>query len=78
MATTLWTAHSHCPSYIRGEIEAHVRAFSLSYLVEPINGEVFDNVDLCQERLQTYAFAQGFAIVRKSGSMKQARPHFYF
>lgn len=78
MATTPWTAHPHCPPHIRGEVEAHVRAFPPSYLVEPTNGEVFDNVDLCQERLQAYAFAQGFAIVRKSGIMKQARPRFYF
>ncbi|KAF7508230.1 hypothetical protein GJ744_009527 [Endocarpon pusillum] len=76
--TAPWTAHPHCPAHLRGEVESRVRAFPPSYLVEPTNGEVFDNVDLCQERLQAYAFAQGFAIARKSGSMKQARPRFYF
>jgi hypothetical protein len=50
----------------------------LLFLKEPADGEVFDNVELCRERLQGFAFAQGFAIVKKSGSMNQKRPRFYF
>jgi hypothetical protein len=41
-------------------------------------GEVFDNPDVCKERLQGWALSQGFAIVQKSGSLKSARPRFEF
>jgi len=75
---TEWTAHANCPAHFRAEIEARVRAFPPSFIEEPVDGEVFDNVELCRERLQGFAFFQGFAIVLKSGSMKQARPRFYF
>ncbi|ERF69261.1 hypothetical protein EPUS_03965 [Endocarpon pusillum Z07020] len=78
MATAPWTAHPHCPAHLRGEVEARVRAFPPAFLNEPSNGEVFDNVELCRERLQGFAFAQGFAITQQSGSMKQARQIFYF
>jgi len=78
MATAPWTAHPHCPAHLRGEVEAHVRALPSAFLNEPLSGEVFDNVELCKERLQGFAFAQGFAITQQSGSMKQARPRFDF
>jgi hypothetical protein len=42
-------------------------------LLAPITGEVFDNVELCKERLQGWALSQGFAIVRTSGSEKSVR-----
>ena len=75
---TPWTAHPHCPAHLRGEVEARVRAFPSSFLEEPANGEIFDNVELCRERLQGFAFSQGFAIVQTSGTMKMTRPRFYF
>jgi hypothetical protein len=78
MEPPLWTAYAHCPAHLRGEVEARARGLPLSYLVAPANGEVFDNIELCQERLQGFAFAEGFAIVRLSGSIKQARPRFNF
>ena len=58
-----WTAHANCPAHIRGEVEARVRAFPPSFLEEPADGEVFNNVELCRERLQGFAFSRGFAIV---------------
>jgi hypothetical protein len=78
MAAALWTVHPHCPAHLRGEIEARVRSFLPAFLKQPANGEVFENVDLCQDRLQGFAFSAGFAIVKASGSMKQAQPRFYF
>jgi hypothetical protein len=75
---TAWIAHPNCPAHIRGEVEARVRAFSPSFLKEPTDGEVFDNIELCRERLQSFAFSQGFAIVQKSGSMKLVHPRFNF
>lgn len=75
---TAWTAHPNCPAHFREEVEARVRAFPPCFIEQPADGEVFDNVDLCRERLQGFAFSRGFAIVQKSGSMAQARPRFYF
>jgi hypothetical protein len=62
MATVPWTAHPHCPAHLRGEVEARVQDFPPA-LKEPVSGEVFDNLELCRERLQGFAFTEGFAIV---------------
>ena len=78
MATVLWLAHPECPEHAKAELELRVRSLPSSFLVAPVDGEVFENAALCQERLQGWALSQGFAIVRKSGSMKQARPRFDF
>jgi hypothetical protein len=78
MATVSWTAHPDCPAHLRGEVEARVRAFPPAFLKEPVSGEVFDNLELCRERLQGFAFTDGFAIVQKNESMKQAHPRLYF
>jgi hypothetical protein len=78
MATPLWIAHPDCPEHIKSELEARVRSFPASFLLPLIAGEVFENPDTCQERLQGWALSKGFIIVRKSGSLKQARPWFDF
>jgi hypothetical protein len=41
-------------------------------------GEVFDNPDICKERLQGWALSQGFTIIQKSGSLKSVKPRFEF
>jgi hypothetical protein len=78
MATMLWRAHPECPEHVKAELETRVRSFPSSFLLAPVDGELFQNADICQERLQGWALSQGFTIVRKSGSMKQARPRFDF
>jgi MULE transposase domain len=78
MATLLWSPHPDCPEHVKPELEARVRSFPPSFLQAPIAGEVFDNPDVCQERLQGWALSQGFAIVRKSGSLQSAKPRFEF
>ena len=77
-ATQLWSAHPECPEHVKADLEARVRSFPPSYLLAPIAGEVFDNLELCKERLQGWALSQGFAIVRTSGSVKRARQRFEF
>jgi hypothetical protein len=69
MATLLWSPYPDCPEHVKPELEARVRSFPPSFLQALIAGEVFDNSDVCQERLQGWALSQGFAIVRKSGSL---------
>ena len=78
MTTSLWTAHPDCPEHIKTELETCVRSFPSSFLSVPTAGEVFDNPDVCQERLQGWALSQGFVIVRKSGNVKAARLRFEF
>jgi hypothetical protein len=78
MASFLWTAHSKCPEHRKPDLKARVRSLPSSYLLHPVAGEVFKNLDLCQERLQGWAMSQGFAVVRTSSSLKQARPRFDF
>jgi hypothetical protein len=56
----LWSAHSECPEHVKVELEARVRSFPPSCLLAPVAGEVFDNPDVCQERLQGWALSQGF------------------
>lgn len=78
MATPLWTAHCECPEHVRLELDILVRSLPPLFLSSPVYGEVFDNRDTCHERFQGWPLSQGFAIVRKSGSLKQARPRFEF
>jgi hypothetical protein len=78
MAMPLWTAHPDCPQHVKIELETRVRSFPSSFLLAPVDGEVFENADLCQERLQGWALSQGFAIIRTSGSIKAARQRFKF
>ena len=78
MATLLWTAHPECPEHVKSDLEARVRSFPPSFLLAPAAGEVFDNPDVCKERLQEWALSQGFAVVQKSGSLKSAKPRFEF
>jgi hypothetical protein len=78
MATDHWTGHPGCPEHVHPELEARVKSLPPLFLSCPANGEVFDNPDNFQERLQGWALSQGFAIVRKTGSFKQARLRFEF
>jgi hypothetical protein len=78
MATVLWRAHPEYPEHVKAELETRVRSFSSSFLLAPVDGELFQNADTCQERLQGWPLSQGFAIVPKGGSMKQARSRFDF
>lgn len=78
MASLLWTAHPECPEHFKTDLKTRVRSLLSFYLLRPVTGEVFEDPDLCYKRLQGWALLQGFAIVRASGSLKQARPRFDF
>ena len=76
--TTLWTAHPDCPEHIKIELEARVRSLPPFFLLFSTAGEVFEDPNTCQERLQDWTLLQGFVIVRKSDSLKQIRSRFEF
>ena len=63
MSAPLWTAHPDCPEHVKRELETRIRSFPPSFLLAPVAGEVFENGDVCKERLQGWALLQGFAIV---------------
>jgi hypothetical protein len=73
MAAQLWNAHPECPEHIKADLEARVWSFPPFYLLALVAGEIFDNLELCKERLQGWALSQGFAIIRTSGSEKRVK-----
>jgi hypothetical protein len=76
--SSLWRAHPDCPPDARERIEKVVRAFPVGYLKDPRNGEVFESAEACFFRLQGYALAQGFAVVKVSGSLSLKRPRIQY
>jgi hypothetical protein len=50
--TTLWIAHPKCPEHVKTGLETCVQSFTPSFLLAPIGGEVFENADVSQERLE--------------------------
>jgi hypothetical protein len=50
--TALWDARPDCPEHLKIELKTRVRSFPPSFLLAPVDGEVFENADVCQERLQ--------------------------
>jgi hypothetical protein len=62
-----WTAHPDCPKHLKPELEKRVKSLPSSFLVAPETGEVFENANLCQERLQGWELSQVFAVIRTSG-----------
>ena len=73
-----WQAHPHCPSDARAKLEKAVQALPEAYLAPLCKNEEFETPEACLRRLQGYALSQGFAVVQKSGSMKQKRPRFQY
>ena len=73
-----WTAHPDCPAHVKVGLEARVRSLPTSHLTAPVAGEVFENAQLCRERLQGWALSQGFAIVQTGGGQGEAKPRFRF
>ena len=58
-----WRAAHGCPDHLRYTIEKTVNGFPPAWLEEPVTGEVFESMELGQERLVAYSFSQGFDVV---------------
>jgi hypothetical protein len=50
-----FVAHPLCPPHLRGLMEDTVQAFDNSWLLPPVEGEVFESGKACLARLQGYA-----------------------
>ena len=66
-----WHAKPGCPEHHRTVVERMVNALPSSYLLPPRSGELFDNLDACNNRLRGYALAEGFDIVKHGGGTKK-------
>jgi hypothetical protein len=49
--TALWTAHPNYPEHVKIELKTRVQSFPPFFLLASVNGEVFNNADVCQKRL---------------------------
>jgi hypothetical protein len=58
---------------LRAQIDAAVAAIPAAHRIAPIDGEYTESRDAAFERLQDWAFTQGFAIVRTLVKPKRAR-----
>jgi len=52
------------PEHVKPAWLRQVRSYPCAWLEEPASGEVFNDKAHCLERLQAWAFIQGFAVVQ--------------
>ena len=52
-----WRASPRCPDSLRHLIEKTVNAYPSEWLNPPQNGEVFDSIEECRQRLTGYSFS---------------------
>src|SRR5947199_8154901 len=76
-STPVWRAKPRCPKHLVAILERTVNALPPVWLLQPTTGEVFDSIEHCKRRLQSYALAEGFDIVQTGGGTKKA-PGGYF
>ena len=70
--TPAWRAKPRCPKHLIAVLERAVNALPPAWLLQPTTGEVFDSIKHYKRRLQGYALAEGFEVVRTGGGTKKA------
>ena len=75
--TPAWRAKPGCPKHLIAVLERAVNALPPAWLLQPTTGEVFDSIEHCKRRLQGYALAEGFEIVRTGGGTKMASKAYF-
>jgi len=69
--TPVWRAKPRCPKHLVAMLERAMNALPPAWLLQPATGEVFDSIKHCNRRLQGYALAEGFDVVRTGGGIKK-------
>lgn len=69
-----WTAKPGCPQHLIPAIERRVASFPTAWRAPPANGEVFENTDQCLQRLQAWAFIDGFVVVVRGNAGGKNNP----
>jgi hypothetical protein len=66
-------AHPLCLPHLRGLVEDTVQAFDNSWLLAPVEGEVFESGKGCLARLQGYALHKevGWPLLKQLGQVPQ-------
>jgi hypothetical protein len=72
-----WHAKPGCAEYHRPAVECIGNLIPAAWLLPSQSGELFDSLDHCNRRLRSYAFAEGFDIVRR-GEENKANPSYRF
>ena len=69
----VFVAHQLCPPHLRSLVEDTVQAFDDSWLLPPVEGEIFESGKACLARLQGFALSRGFAAVTISSKAGRFR-----
>ena len=69
--TPAWCAKPGCPKYLVAVLKRAVNALPPVWLLQPTTGEVFDSIEHCKRRLQSYTLAEGFEVVQTGGGIKK-------
>jgi hypothetical protein len=72
----IFAAHPLCPPHLRKQVEEVTEGFNPSWLLPPKEGELFQSANKYFQRLQAWAFLQGFAIITTTSGTKKARAQF--
>lgn len=58
-------ARPGCPVHLRAIVERHVNTLPAAWRQRPVSGEVFESFKQCFDRLQAWAFQEGFEVVTR-------------
>ena len=76
LAKNLWTPHPTLSDELRSTVSKFVQKLPDLHCQQPMDGEQYLWPNHILDRLQDYAFTQGFAVVILSGSQKKGRMRF--
>jgi hypothetical protein len=63
----VWFAKPGCPQHHRQALERAVNAMPAEWRGPTKTGDIFEDIVICQRRLQGFSFVEGFAVVTASG-----------
>ena len=66
----VWHARPCCSVHHREALERAVNALPIEWLQPPVSGEVFEDIETCDRRMQGFSLAEGFMVVKKGGGSK--------
>src|SRR5277367_4987331 len=64
-----------CPDKHRAIVERHLASFPPSWRLAPQNGEIFDSLEVVEDRIRAWSFCDGFDVVRSGGVARDLLAH---
>src|SRR6266516_4412095 len=71
-APTTVKAKPGCPDKHIAIVERTMASFPPAWRLEPETGEVFESLQLCEDRIRAWSFCEGFEVVKAGGGTKVA------